>query len=280
MLNNNPSTKGFVPVFNGYLYYEVRGSGMPVLFIHAGVADCSMWDDQFSYFSQYYRLIRYDTRGYGKSHTETTEFSNRQDIVDLLTYLGVEKAAVIGISRGGQIAIDFTLEHPEFVSALIPIAAGVSGFDYQPGDNDQARREFELFSHMDELWEKKAYDELAELEVHVWADGPSQPVGRASPQIRDYIQKFIRANYTRQDGKATPQPLSPPAAGRLGEIQVPTLILVGEYDTYDTLVMADKLNHEIPGVRKIIYPGTAHMLPMEQSARFNQEVLSFLGEVI
>ena len=280
MLNNNPSTKGFVPVFNGYLYYEVRGSGMPVLFIHAGVADCSMWDDQFSYFSQYYRLIRYDTRGYGKSHTETTEFSNRQDIVDLLTYLGVEKAAVIGISRGGQIAIDFTLEHPEFVSALIPIAAGVSGFDYQPGDNDQARREFELFSHMDELWEKKAYDELAELEVHVWADGPSQPVGRASPQIRDYIHKFIRANYTRQDGKATPQPLSPPAAGRLGEIQVPTLILVGEYDTYDTLVMADKLNHEIPGVRKIIYPGTAHMLPMEQSARFNQEVLSFLGEVI
>ncbi|OGN89000.1 MAG: hypothetical protein A2Y88_09855 [Chloroflexi bacterium RBG_13_48_10] len=280
MLNNNPSTKGFVPVFNGYLYYEVRGSGMPVLFIHAGVADCSMWDDQFSYFSQYYRLIRYDTRGYGKSHTETTEFSNRQDIVDLLTYLGVEKAAVIGISRGGQIAIDFTLEHPEFVSALIPIAAGVSGFDYQPGDNDQARREFELFSHMDELWEKKAYDELAELEVHVWADGPSQPVGRASPQIRDYIQKFIRANYTRQDGKATPQPLSPPAAGRLGEIQVPTLILVGEYDTYDTLVMADKLNHEIPGARKIIYPGTAHMLPMEQSARFNQEVLSFLGEVI
>ncbi len=66
-------------------------------------------------------------------------------------------------------------------------------------------------------------------------------IGRAPSQIRNYVHKIVRANYTRQDGHATPQPLAPLAANRLGEIHVPTLILVGEYDTCDTLAVADKL---------------------------------------
>jgi 3-oxoadipate enol-lactonase len=279
-MNTNPPTTGFAPVHNGSLYYEVSGSGQSILLIHAGVADCSMWDAQFSLFSQYYRVIRYDMRGFGKSHTETTEFSNRQDILDLFKHLGVEQACVIGISRGGQIAIDFTLEHPECVSALVPVAAGVSGYNYQPDNSENATREIEIFNHMDELWERNAFDELADLEVHVWADGPSQPIGRASPQIHDYMRKIVRANYTRKDGQATPQPLSPLAASRLGEIHVPTLILVGEYDEIATLEVANKLEKEIPDTRKIVFPGTAHMLPLEQPALFNEVVLDFLNKKV
>jgi len=273
-------TSGFAPVYKGSLYYEVAGSGRSVLLIHAGVADCTMWNDQFNLFRQSYRVIRYDMRGYGKSRTETTEFSNRQDILNLFTHLGVEQACVVGISRGGQIAIDFTLEHPECVSALVPVAAGVSGYDYQPGDSEQARHEMELFTHMDELWEKKAFDELADLEVHAWADGPSQPVGRASPQIRDYIHKIVLANYNRQDGHATPQPLVPPAGNRLSEIRVPTLVLIGEYDELATREVADALENNITDARKIVFPGTAHMIPLEQPQKFNEVLLNFLNEVM
>jgi len=275
---DNLTTKGFAPVSRGQLYYEAAGSGKPVLLIHAGVADCSMWDEQFTLFSHAYRVIRYDTRGFGKTCTETTEFSNRQDILDLFDHLGVERACVIGISRGGQIAIDFTLEYPERVSALVAVAAGISGYDYHPDDSDKSRREFELFTHADELWEHNAFDELADLEVHVWADGPTQPVGRASPSIRQYIHQIVLANYTRQDGQATPIPLNPLAAGRLGEIQVPTLVLVGEYDTGGTLAAADKLARDIPHARKVVFPTAAHLLPMEQPARFNDVVLAFLNE--
>jgi pimeloyl-ACP methyl ester carboxylesterase len=273
-------TSGFVPVFKGHLYYEVAGTGHPVLFIHAGVADCNMWDKQFNLFNQYFRVIRYDTRGYGKSRTETTEFSNRQDILDLFTYLKVERACIIGISRGGQIAIEFTLEFPKYVSALIPVAAGISGFEYQPDDSEKARQEYELFTRMDKLWEKKAFDELADLEVHAWADGPSQPVGRADPKIREYIYKIVRSNYTRQDGQATALPLDPPAANRLSEIHVPTLILVGEYDEIVTQAISDKLEQDIPDAHKLVFPATAHMLPMEQPDKFNEVVLDFLKKVI
>jgi pimeloyl-ACP methyl ester carboxylesterase len=137
-----------------------------------------------------------------------------------------------------------------------------------------------LFTHMDELWERKAYDQLADLEVHAWADGPSQPIGRASPQIRDYIRKIVLANYTRQDGQATPQPLAPLAVNRLSEIHVPTLILVGEFDTLGTLAMADKLERDIPNARKVLFPGTAHMIPMDQPAKFNEVVLNFLNKEV
>jgi pimeloyl-ACP methyl ester carboxylesterase len=268
---------GFAPVHNGSLYYEVAGSGPPVLLIHAGVADCTMWDDQFNLFSQNYRVIRYDTRGFGKSRTETTGFSNRQDIVDLFNHLGVERACVIGISRGGQIAIEFTLEHPERVFALVAVAAGVSGYDYHPDGSEKAIHEIELFNHMDELWEKKSFDELADLEVHAWADGPSQPIGRASARIREYLHKIIRANYTRQDGQVTPQPLSPLATSRLAEIHVPTLVLVGDYDKLVILEMADYLEKGIPGARKIVFPDTAHMIPLEQPEKFNELILDFLN---
>lgn len=273
-------TSGFAPVHNGSLYYEVAGSGPAILLIHAGVADCTMWDPQFDLFSQNYRVIRYDTRGFGKSRTKTTDFSNRQDIVDLLTFLGVDRACVTGISRGGQIAIDFTLEHPERVTALIAVAAGVSGYEYKAGEDEIATHEIELFNHMDELWEKNAFDELADIESHIWADGPSQPVGRASPEVRNYLRRIVRLNYTRQDGKITPQPLSPPAVNRLAEIRVPTLILVGEYDGIATLEIADYLEREIRGARKVVFPATAHMVPLEKPARFNEIVLYFLKQEV
>jgi len=278
-MSDNPVKTGFAPVYNGQLYFEEAGSGKPVLLIHAGVADLTMWDGQFNLFSRHYRVIRYDARGYGKSSTQTTEYSNRQDILDLFNYLGVESAAVIGISRGGQIAVDFTLENPGRVYALVPVAAGVGGFEYTSAESETSKREFELFSHMDELYEKAAYDELADLEAHAWADGPSQPYGRAPSFLRDYIHRIVRANYTRPDGKPTAMPLEPSAFNRLGEIRVPTLVLIGEYDELVTIAMADALEQRIPAARKVTFPGTAHMIPMELPDAFNHTVLAFLQEV-
>ncbi len=275
-MNNSPRMSGYAPVYNGELYYEVQGAGKTILLIHAGVADCSMWEAQFSVFSKSYRVIRYDARGYGKSRSESTQFSNRQDIIDLFDHLGVDQACVIGISRGGQIAIDFTLEHPERVSALVVVAGGISGYDYQPAESGQASQEYELFSHADELWEKKAWDELAELEAHVWADGPSQPVGRAPVQVRDYVRRIVRRNYERQDGQTTPIQLSPLAVNRLSEIKAPTLVMVGEYDTLGTQASMEKLAQDVSHAHKVLIGGTAHMIPMEKPEEFNCIVLEFL----
>jgi pimeloyl-ACP methyl ester carboxylesterase len=271
---------GFAPVHKGQLYYEYAGSGKPILLIHAGVADHTMWEKQFGALSKEYQVICYDTRGYGSSRTEKTEYSNRQDIIDLLDHLGIDQIAVIGISRGGQIAIDFTLEHPERVSALVAVAPGISGYDYQPDDNELAKRELEFFSQMDTLWEKKDFDGLTNLHVHVWADGPSQPEGRAPRKIREYIRRIVRADFDRRDGEATPIPLQPPAIQRLAQINKPTLIMIGEFDFQANLAAADELECQIQLSRKVGFSKTAHMIPMEQPDKFNQVLFEFLDEVL
>src|SRR5215210_3674373 len=92
------SKTGFIEAEGGPLYYEVAGEGHPLVLIHAGVADHRMWDDQLAVFAQRYRVVRYDTRAYGKTPVGDQAYSNRQDLYDLLKYLGIEKSYALGVS--------------------------------------------------------------------------------------------------------------------------------------------------------------------------------------
>jgi|WetSurMetagenome_2_1015567.scaffolds.fasta_scaffold122818_2 3-oxoadipate enol-lactonase len=267
-------SSGYAPVENGELYYEVAGQGHPLLLIHAGVADLRMWDDQFAVFAEHFRVIRYDTRGFGRTRTEPATFSDRQDIVDLLRHLGVERTHLIGVSRAGKIAIDFTLEHPAMVSALIPTAAGLSGYEEQPIEAEAALNR--VFEEMEAAWEAKEWERLVDLEVQVWVDGPGQPAGRAPAAVREKVRAMCLENYRSQTVEPTQRPLDLPAYGRLGEITAPTLVLIGDLDEPACMRIADKLTQGIPGARKILFPGVAHMIPMEAPEMFNRVVLKFL----
>src|SRR5512147_2094059 len=110
------------------LYYEIAGEGHPLVLIHGGLVNSGLWDDQFEVFAGHYRTLRYDVRGFGKSKSPTSYFSNHSDLRDLLDYLGIQQVYVLGLSMGGMIAIDFTLAYPNHVAALLPIAAGLSGY--------------------------------------------------------------------------------------------------------------------------------------------------------
>jgi pimeloyl-ACP methyl ester carboxylesterase len=218
-------------------------------------------------------------RGYGRSRTQIVAFSHRQDVLDLLDHLGVEKAVVLGVSRGAMIATDFTLEHPERVEALVAVASGLGGYEHQPDGSLKAQTEVEMFARMEELWKNGEIDALNELEVRMWVDGPGQPQGRAAASVRERVLRMNLNDLTRQDGQATDQPLEPPAALRLGEIHVPTLVIAGDLDTTRVLAVAEVMAKGIPGARKVIFPGTAHMLSMEQPEKFNRVVREFLDVI-
>jgi pimeloyl-ACP methyl ester carboxylesterase len=118
---------GFLETDGARIHYEVEGSGDPVLFIHAGIANLRMWDDQAAALLDRYRVIRYDTRGYGETETEAVSFSNRADAAAVLDHLGEASAHVVGLSRGAVISLDFTLERPDRVRSLTVAAGGISG---------------------------------------------------------------------------------------------------------------------------------------------------------
>lgn len=101
---------GFANIGNGQLYYEEKGSGIPLILLHGGLLDRRMWDEQFEEFAKHYRVIRYDARGHGNSESVSDTFSHHEDLKHLMEALDIEKAILMGLSMGGYISTDFAIE--------------------------------------------------------------------------------------------------------------------------------------------------------------------------
>jgi len=90
----------------------MAGEGEVIVLLHSGFTDLRLWDNQFNFIGEHFKVLRYDIRGFGKSYRPSEPFSHFEDLKELLNYLGIEKAHLIGVSMGGSIAIDFTIHYP------------------------------------------------------------------------------------------------------------------------------------------------------------------------
>lgn len=266
------SQSGMAEVNGTRLYYEVAGEGHPLVLIHAGIADSRMWDDQFDAFAQRYRVIRYDLRGFGRSEVPPGPYALRDDLLGLLRFLGVARTYLVGVSIGGGLAIDFTLEHPGMVDALIPVAAGVFGLPRSAAD-DAPFEEVEAAIKAGDLARAN------ELEIDLWVVGTRRTADQVDPRVRQRALEMNGDSFARlaENEQAHPQPLDPPAYGRLGEIHAPTLVIVGDEDLPEVTRAADALAANIAGAHKVVMHGAAHLPNMEQPAEFNRLVLDFLA---
>jgi 3-oxoadipate enol-lactonase len=269
-----PVDRGVLPVNGAKLAYEVAGRGPSIVLIHAGVADMSMWDEPFHQLSKRYQVIRYDMRGFGASKTEAVEFSNRQDLLSLMDHLKIDKAILVGNSRGGIIALDFTLEYPSRVAGLVSVAGSVSGFEAEPTSEEKA-----VFDKVDVLMEKKDIEAVAKVEADIWVNGPVQKAGRAPREIWERVHRMILHNYRMHTAEAKPIGLKPPAIGRLAEVRVPILAMVGDLDETVTQAAMALLAAKAPNARRITYRNTAHMISLERPREFVREVTAFAESI-
>jgi pimeloyl-ACP methyl ester carboxylesterase len=264
---------GFADVNGAQLYYEIAGSGDPLVMVHAGIADRRMWDSQWSVFAERYTVIRHDMRGFGKSASVDGTFSHHEDVYGLLKFLGITGAALIGCSRGGMACIDMTLEHPDCVRALILVGAGVGGFQTT---GEQPKQWEETVSS----FEQGDLERTSELEVQIWVDGPRRSPDQVDPQIRSLVREMnLIALRNEKLELGSEQRLEPPALNRLDELRVPMLVIVGDEDRPHVIEAADLLEQRIAGARKVVMHGTAHVPNMEQPEQFNRLVLDFLSSL-
>ena len=266
------SRSGFLNAQGAPLYYEVAGpeSAPALLLLHAGVADSRMWDEQFPVFARQYRTIRYDLRGFGQSQFPVGPFANYEDPAELLTYLGIEKAHVVGLSFGSKVALDFALIHPERVHSLVLAAPAVGG--------GPSSEEVQRFNEEEEaLLARGALEAAADLNVRMWVDGPQRTPEQVDPLVRQRVYDMQYHAFTvampEEDKEISPQP---PAITRLAELRVPTLIIVGDYDLPEKVALARQLYECIVGAQLAIIPTVAHMVSMERPDEFNRLVLDFL----
>lgn len=269
-------TPNYVEIDGKRLAYEVAGEGEVLVLAHAGFLDRHMWDDQWHDFSQKYRVIRYDMRGYGDSDALNGPTSRRAELYALLTHLGVESAYLVGCSMGGETMLDFTLEHPSMVKALVTVNSAPSGFEWQGEPPD------DVLALIDAT-QKGDLARVAELQLHIWIDGPHRQPDEVTPDVRQRalamtqtpVQRMTWATVDMQPAN----PLVPPAMAQLHKVHVPTLVVVGALDDGEILRAGDILATEIAGAQKAVIANAAHIPSMEQPAEFNQLVLEFLDKI-
>jgi pimeloyl-ACP methyl ester carboxylesterase len=256
------------------IYFESAGAGPAVVFIHAGVADCRMWDPQFEAFADRFRLIRYDLRGFGKSRMRDGPYSLRDDLLSVLEHLGVAKAALVGCSMGGATAIDFTLEHPEMVTALVPVGAGVSG------STEWSKESIDHFGALMSHFQNGELDRARDLDARFWIDGPSRDPARIDADYSARARRLHSENFSVERSLHPEQELKPPAAGRLGEIKAPTMVVIGDCDAQDLIKLAHRMKAEIAGAKIATIANAAHLPSLEHPPQFNRLLLDFLGPLL
>ena len=268
-----PRTTGTADANGAALYYEVCGEGEPLALVHAGISDSRMWDPQFEAFACQYRTIRHDMRGFGRSPMVPGPYSHHEDLRALLDALEVDRVSLLGCSMGGGAVIDFALENPQRVEALVLVGSAVGGFEFEEGPPEE----------WDELVAADAAGDLervSELEVRMWVDGPRRGPDAVDQTVRDLVREMnliALKNEALQIGEESD--LQTPAVTRLSEIQAPTLVLVGEVDRARILAIADRLEKNLPNARKAVIGATAHLPNLERPEEFDRLVLNFLEEV-
>ena len=251
------------------IHYERTGDGMPLVFLHAGVADGRMWDPQVAEFAKHFDVIRPDMRGFGKSDLPPRPWSPHADLYALVEELGLKPAHLVGCSMGGGLAIDFALDHPERISKLVIVDGGPNGKPDDPGHDA-------LFAEVEAADKAGDHVALNEAEAHLWLDGPYRPKGYVRQELRELFLDMNGGNMDNDWSSAPMQHLEPVAFGRLGEITAPTLIVVGDKDLAPVLATADLLTSSIKGARKVVIHDAAHLPSLEHPDEFNRVVLDFL----
>jgi 3-oxoadipate enol-lactonase len=267
---------GIVPIDGGELFYEAAGAGPAVVLLHGGMLDQHMWDEQFAWLvNSGLRAVRYDTRGHGLSSSVSGDYANHDDLQTLLDALEIPNAVLVGLSHGARIALDTALAHPDRVTALALASPGISGRAFSdPFILEHIRQQVAAVGEPDGV------ERYVEHFLRMWVDGPHREPGAVHPGMRERMRASAEANAeVHADGLGAGIALEVGAIGRLGEIRVPTLVLDGDLDSTDISSNAHAITLAVPGARRVRIPGAAHMVNLENTALFDQELHTFLSSL-
>jgi pimeloyl-ACP methyl ester carboxylesterase len=242
------------------IHYEIHGDGPPLILTHGYSSTSAMWSEQIAPLSKHHRLILWDMRGHGQSDypEDPKAYSEALTVADmaaLLDLAGAKRAIVGGLSLGGYMSLAFYRAHPERVRALLIIDTG-PGFK-----KDDAR----------DAWNRRAFDTAERLErdgLNVLKAGSRE---RSTVQHRDArgLALAARGMLTQRDARVIEL---------LGEIKVPSLIVVGADDT-PFLAASDYMAAKIPGARKVVIPNAGHAVNIDQPQAFIDAVEPFLASL-
>jgi pimeloyl-ACP methyl ester carboxylesterase len=250
--------------------------GTPLAFLHAGVADGRMWHPQWQALAATHPLLRYDRRGFGRTRVlQAQAYSRSSDCVAVLDAAAWPQAALVGCSQGGRVALDLALAHPQRVRALVLVAPAVGGAPV-PDDAAMTAPVLAQSAAIEAAEQAGDVDTVNRLEARLWLDGPTAPEGRVGGDARALFMDMNGIALRAADPGSAIEP-EPAAWDRLQEVRAPTLVLWGDLDLPHLQARCEALVQRIPGARRVVLPGTAHLPNLEAPARFNAALAAFLA---
>jgi 3-oxoadipate enol-lactonase len=230
-----------LPVGADKIWAEDSGGSGPVLvLLHEGVGDARMWDPVWHELTSACRVIRYDVRGFGRSPAATEEFTLLGDLMAVLDHFGVGPAHVTGCSMGGGTALEFALAEPDRVRSLVLLCPGIGGYPYPDKPELDAACEALAAAGDDEG--------IIRLLLDVWGAAGDDPL------VTDLMRSALRA----WEGEEQFEREGEPTFDRLGDLRVPTVLLVGDKDDPALVASNKEAASRIPGCELIWMAGVDH----------------------
>src|SRR6266550_1126797 len=250
--------------------YDVTGKGPTVVFIHGWTHNISVWDDQVPAFKPRYQVVRYDSRGFGKSTGFADESAEPQDLLLLLEALHAKRAYLVGHSRGGSVALRFANAYPDRVAGLVLYGAFPEGFPAPPEIG-------QMFASLPAIAKQNGLDSVGKLVL-------ASPIAWVPAGRTDLTERYRRlwAQYNGKD-LLDPHPESgrvpPVQMSQLANIKVPTLVIYGDHEAPFIAAAGDSLAAHIPGAKKVVIPNAGHGAHFAQPTSFNSALMDFFFDV-
>jgi len=253
------------------LSYKVTGSGpRKVVFINGLTMSLEGWYNQVPEFSKKYTVLTYDCRGQGSSDKPDSDYSQKihaDDLYELLKNTGFDNASIIGLSNGGMIALHLALKYPKLPDALVLVDTC-----------SHIERQLEL---MIDSWIKTSHIGGNQLRYDV-----SLPLIFSDDFLQnnmDLIETMRESSIKINSPKAVINlalaTKEHDVRKELSNINVPTLIIVGDEDILIPIKYSMYLHDNIQNSDMVIIENCGHVPPIEQPQRFNEIVINFLGNV-
>ena len=257
------------------LNYEVNGQGKAIVILHGYTSSSQEWANQVSVLSPRYMAVTLDHRGHGKSAAPSREEDYSMpifadDVFKLLKMLNIDKCCLVGHSLGGFISLEFALDHPDMLAALVLV-------DTSSGEFERVPNYAELRQKLDELARSQGMEAAFEYDA---ANNP-QRIERFQkhPEMREITRrKMLRTSVDGYIYVAKAMGKWQPVTHRLSEIKVPTLIYWGDEDTPFTNA-ALILQGGIAGSELVTVKGVGHAPHEETPEVFNDSFLKFLERI-
>ena len=252
--------------------------GLPLVLVHAGIADRRMWDPVLPALTAEHDVVRVDLRGFGESTAAPSgPWSPRADVLGTLDALGIDRAHLVGCSFGSGVCVEVALERPSAVASLVLSAPGGALITERTAD-------------LAAFWEAEGkaveagdFDAAAEANVVAWVDGPHRGPDVVRVEVRDAVREMQRLAFEIGETwdwdavEALEDELDPPASERYADLATPMLVLSGALDIDAIGQAADQLVAGVPDVQGVVWPDVAHVPSMERPDDFAALVLDWVA---